>query len=90
MHALNSIDVQVGTCLRKMRFQRGWFVHTLAKAIGVTSARLLEFESGETRIEPRIMSEMCRALGVPPSAFFAWIPNGSMNATPARHKLDAA
>jgi transcriptional regulator with XRE-family HTH domain len=90
MKTLNPIDVQIGRSLRRLRFQAGLSLHRLATAIGVTNARLLEFESGEARIEARVMAEMCDVLDVRPSAFFAWVPKESASGKPARQKLDAA
>jgi len=72
MQVFNPIDVKVGACLRNIRFQRGWSVGYLAKCIGVASARILDFESGATRIDARIMVEICRVLNVKPRYFFEW------------------
>jgi transcriptional regulator with XRE-family HTH domain len=73
-----------------MRFKFGWSIDALARAIGVTSSRLIEFENGEARIEARVMSELCRVLNLLPSTFFAWLPEVSSNATSALGKLEAA
>lgn len=81
MQVLNPIDVKVGACLRAMRFQIGWSVNYLATAISVTNSTILEFESGEARIEPRIMIKICRVLNVSPRDFFDWLPMEDANAT---------
>ncbi|MCW2283262.1 transcriptional regulator with XRE-family HTH domain [Rhodoblastus acidophilus] len=90
MQVLNPIDVQLGRSLRNRRFAAGLSIHNFATAIGVTNARLLEFESGEERIEARIMANICDVLDARPSAFFAWVSNESPSGQPRRQKLDAA
>ena len=90
MQMQNPIDVQVGKCLRDMRFEIGWPVDRLAAAIGVTSARMIEYESGEARMEARVMAEICRVLNVVPSTFFAWSPEASSSGASTLDKLEAA
>jgi transcriptional regulator with XRE-family HTH domain len=74
MQVLNPIDLNVGACLRNLRFKRGWSVNRLAKAVAVSSASILEFESGVTRVDAHILVEICAALDVQPSYFFGWLP----------------
>lgn len=90
MQVLNPIDVRVGLSLRRLRFRSGLALHRFAKLIGVKTARLLEFESGNARIDARLMVEMCRVLDVRPMAFFEWSPSEPTSDKPAPRKLNAA
>ena len=59
MQTHNPIDVQIGKCMRDMRFKIDWPVERLATAIGVTRARMFEYGSGEARIEAHVLSKLC-------------------------------
>ncbi|PPQ31051.1 hypothetical protein CCR94_10480 [Rhodoblastus sphagnicola] len=90
MEVPNPIDTHVGTKLRDTRSRLGLSAQTLATAIGVTSTRLLEFESGEARIEARVMAKICRVFDVRPSVFFTSMLSEADSRKSTRGKLDAA
>ncbi|MCW2284929.1 transcriptional regulator with XRE-family HTH domain [Rhodoblastus acidophilus] len=72
MAITNQIDVKVGACLRRIRFERTRALADLAAAIGVGVEVMLAVENGEKRISAHLMVALCQELNVRPSEFFAW------------------
>jgi transcriptional regulator with XRE-family HTH domain len=86
----NPIDVLVGAQLRELRLHNGLSVYGLARMLGMTKRRIVEFERGETRIGAAAMLDICRALKAVPMAFFAWPPREEVVASAAGGDLHAA
>ena len=65
-----SADKLVGRKVRQRRTTLGIANDDLAHAIGVTPAQLEAFESGKARVDPPLLAEIARVLGVSVTWFF--------------------
>lgn len=64
------VDVRVGSRVRSHRLSAGMTEEELSAALGVTSEKMREYESGATRIGPRLLYEISKQLECPPTVFF--------------------
>jgi transcriptional regulator with XRE-family HTH domain len=65
------IDQQIGDRLRVRRIALEMTPQKLAAALGVSVLRVYEWEAGATRIEPDLLPEVAKVLGVSPEYFLA-------------------
>jgi transcriptional regulator with XRE-family HTH domain len=69
-----SIDRVIGSRLKQKRIEKCVESKTLSFLLGVTEARLLEFECGQQRIDAQILHKICKVLDLPVQYFFEpWI-----------------
>jgi len=73
-----SIDRMIGSRLKQKRVEKCVDPKTLSFLLGVTEARLLEFECGQQRIDAQILHKICKVLDLNIQYFFEpWIDKGS-------------
>ena len=67
----NQFDVHAGKRLREARRQREVTQCQLAKALGVSFQQVQKYEIGSNRISFSRLVDICVALNIPPTHFFA-------------------
>jgi len=70
MEMLNPVDVHVGARVRATRVFRNFELWELAAAVGIPSARLIQYEAGQARCLPEHLVAIARKLNVRGSFFF--------------------
>lgn len=68
------VTSELGLAIFLMRVVRGWSQTQMAKAAGVTSSMLSEFERGRRNPSRRTLERLSKASGVPLSAIYAILP----------------
>lgn len=69
-----SIDRVIGARLKQKRVEKCVEFKTLSSMLGVTEARLQEFECGQQRIDAQTLYAICKMLDLPIHYFFEpWI-----------------
>ncbi|MEL7107999.1 MAG: helix-turn-helix transcriptional regulator [Pseudomonadota bacterium] len=68
------IDQHLGARIVEARDQLGLSQSDIAGEIGISVSRLVEFESGGTRIPAVFIARLCRALSVTPKWFHNGLP----------------
>jgi len=73
----NPVDAQVGNNVRANRTELGFSQDHIADQLGLSLAEYQEYESGDRRFGPELLSRLARLLGVGPQDFFEDSPSAA-------------
>lgn len=75
----NPVDVSVGLTMRRRRKAIGMSQETLGEALGITFQQVQKYERGANRVSASKLYDAARTLGLPVAAFFAGLPDPSID-----------